>query len=261
MAKLTKAQFKAHNAACELLAKDRLNEDDRWFVLEHWREDATHVNSAAGAFFTPPMLARDFAIETTGPRVIDLCAGIGTLALMVWNKSFWGREPIEIVCVERNPDYAAVGRKVLPEATWIVGDVFNLPPNLGRFDCAISNPPFGATRRDGASPRYTGRAFEYHVIDIASDLADWGVFIIPQESAPFRYSGQRCYRVERSAAYETFVTTTGIELLPNCGIDTEFSRGDWHGVAPAVEIVTADFVEARAARRPAQPDMFEEKAA
>jgi hypothetical protein len=257
MSKLSKAQIKAHTEACRVLTKDRLSEDERWFVLENWKESATHINSAAGAFFTPPMLARDFAIETCGPRVIDLCAGIGCLAFMVWNKSGWAREPIEIVCVERNPDYAAVGRKVLPEARWIVGDVFDLPSDLGLFDCAISNPPFGSTDRGGRSaPRYQGRAFEYHVIDVASDLANWGAFIIPQNSAPFTYSGKPAYEWRPGSEYEKFQAATGIALGASCGIDCDVYRGDWNGVAPAVEIVTADFAEARQASKPAQSDLF-----
>ncbi|MBI5940132.1 MAG: methyltransferase [Caulobacterales bacterium] len=256
MSKLSKAQYRTHQQACDLLTKDRLTEDDRWFVLENWQESARHVNSQAGAFFTPPMLARDFAIETCGPRIIDLCAGIGMLAFMAWNKSDWGRQPIELVCVEQNPDYVEVGRKVLPEATWIVGDIFALP-NLGHFDCAIGNPPFGATPRAGTGPRYRGRAFEYHVIDVASDIADWGTFIIPQTSAPFRYSGQPHYEWRPGETYEAFRKQTGIELGANCGIDCDFHKDGWRGVAPTVEIVTADFQLAREARRPAQVDLFE----
>lgn len=252
MSKLTKAQYKAHQQAVELLARDVLTEDDRWFVLENWQESATHVNSQAGAFFTPPMLARDFAIEVSGPRVIDLCAGIGMLAFMVRNRVLWGADPVEFVCVEKSPDYVAVGRKVLPEATWIVGDVFDLPGGLGRFDFAISNPPFGATPRDLKAPRYRGKAFEYHVIDVASDLADYGAFIIPQNSAPFRYSGHTHFEQTLPESYRRFLAETGIELGANCGIDCEYYRGEWRGVAPAVEIVTADFTEARASRTAAK---------
>lgn len=260
MSKLSKAQYKAHNEACALLEKDRLSEDDRWFVLENWQESARHVNSAAGAFFTPVMLARDFNIEVAGPRILDLCAGIGCLAFMAWNKAGWGREPIDITCVELNPDYIAVGRKVLPEARWIEASVFDLPRDLGRFDCVISNPPFGKTPRQGSAPRYTGSAFEYHVIDIASDLGDYGAFILPQMSAPFRYSGQRHYEVSESDAYRAFRDQTGIELGASCGIDTSTHRGDWRGVAPVTEIVTADFAEARKARQSDQADLFGEAA-
>lgn len=255
MSKLTKAQAKAHAEAVRVLTKDRLSEDDKWFVLENWREDATHINSVAGAFFTPPMLARDLAIEAAvGRTLVDLCAGIGTLAFF----SSMGRDVERIVCVEANPDYAAVGRKLLPQAEWIVADIFDLPAGLGRFDCAVSNPPFGAVKRSGSAPRYSGRAFEFHVIDIASDLADWGAFIIPQGSAPFEYSGRRDYRERQSAEHDRFVKAAGFRLQMNCGIDCSAYRDEWRGVAPAVEIVVADFAEARADRAEAQtPTLFD----
>lgn len=272
MAKLTKPQAKAHQQACDLLMKDVLTEDDKLFVLEHWQESAKHINTIAGAFFTPIGLARDFAIEVTGRRVIDLCAGIG--ALSFWCAQHAWTEPPEIVCVEMNPDYVAVGRKLVPEATWIVGSVFDLPGDLGRFDCAIGNPPFGATARNSRGPRYTGREFELHVIDVASDHADYGVFIIPQITAPFRYSGcpsggwPKTVREGIGSGYldcpgevhDRLKAQTGIVLGSSCGIDTSAYRGDWHGVSVSTEIVTADFVEARQRRSPAQINMFDQAA-
>lgn len=246
MAKLTKPQAKMHSQACALLEKDVLTEDDKWFVLEHWQESANHVNTVAGAFFTPVGLANDFAIEVSGHRIIDLCAGIGCLSFMRYQRGRWDEKYPEITCVELNPAYVEVGKKILPEAMWICGSVFDLP-DLGRFDCAISNPPFGATPRSGArGPRYTGNKFEYHVIDVASLIADFGVFIIPQMSAPFRYSGQPYYREEKSDEYLKFVGQTGVEMHPGCGIDCEYHRSDWHGVAVAVEVVTCEFPQVEA---------------
>ncbi len=245
MAKLTKADAKKHAEACQLLAKEKLSLVEKEFVLENWREDANHINSAGGAFFTPPALARDFSVEATGPRVIDLCAGIGNLAFAVWHRY----DLTHITCVEINPDYIAVGKKILPEATWIQADIFALPQDIGHFDCAIANPPFGATKASGKAPRFSGRLFEYRVIDIAGDLADYGVFIIPQTSAPFEYSGKPCYRSTVQDRYTNFVQQTAITLGANCGIDTSVHRNDWTIIPPPVEIVTADFLEARAARR------------
>lgn len=257
MAKLTKQQAARHLEACDLLKKDTLTEDDRWFVLEHWQESANHINSVAGAFFTPLGLARSFTIEAHGHRIIDLCAGIGTLAFMVRAMRCYGQAP-EIVCVELNPAYVEVGRKVLPEAQWICADVFSLDvAQVGRFDQAISNPPFGkVARKTCAAPRYTGGKFEYHVVDIASGVADYGTFILPQESAPFRYSGRQRFEPVSSSAYQRFSQQTGIELTNNCGIDTSEHQSEWRGVAPAVEIVLSDFTEARQRRAPAEPDLF-----
>src|SRR5262249_47611369 len=75
---------------------------------------------------------------------------------------------LEIVCIEQNPDYVTVGKKVLPEATWICANVLDLPASLGRFDCAIANPPFGRIKSTGAAPRYTGAEFEYSVSRLAA---------------------------------------------------------------------------------------------
>lgn len=260
MAKLSKAQAKAHEAAVDLLAKDVLSEDDKFFVLENWQESAEHINSIAGAFFTPWELARDFSIEVSGKRILDLCAGIGALSFLYRQSCLWERLEPEIVCIERNPAYAAVGRKILPQARWIEGDVFDLPADLGRFDFAIGNPPFGSTKRTGRAPRYTGDKFEYHVIDIASDLADYGVFIVPQMSAPFRYSGQQNYERTEHDHCKAFAAQTGIELGHSCGIDTSGYDKQWHGVSVSTEIVTVDFIEARKTRQPAQTDMFAEAA-
>lgn len=249
MAKLTKAEAKTHAEACKLLTRERLSLDERYFILEHWREDATHVNSVAGAFFTPPSLARDFAIEVAGARVIDLCAGIGALAFAVSQRYDFGLDvSSNITCVEINPDYIAVGRKILPEATWVQADVFDLPRDIGNFDCAIANPPFGVTTGSRKGPRFTGNIFEYRVIDIASDLADFGVFIIPQASAPFEYSGKQSYRDNQHDRYLEFLRQTSIHLAANCGIDTSMHRNDWTITPPPIEIVTADFLESRAAR-------------
>lgn len=245
MSKLTKAKAKLHQQACDLIVSDRtLTYDERMFVLEHWQESAKHVNSVAGAFFTPLGLASDFDLHVSGRRIIDLCAGIGTLSFMAMRTGFYNEPVPEVVCIEINPDYVAVGRRIVPDATWICGSVFDLPPDLGRFDCAISNPPFGAVQRNGKTgPRFTGPEFEYHVIDIAGTIADEGAFIIPQMSAPFRYSGEPCFREEIDARYRRFTEQTGITLRNNIGIDTTFYQDDWHGVSPRVEIAVADFRE------------------
>jgi predicted RNA methylase len=248
MSKLTKAQVAAQSKAEALLANDTLTDDDRFFILEHWQESATNINSAVGAFFTPYALAADMALELSDlrgtVRVLDLCAGVGTLGLAVLRKNARqiqnGTLELEIVCVESNPDYVRVGRKILPEAQWVEASIFDLP-DLGRFGFAISNPPFGKVKRDGNAPRYTGADFEYHVIDIAAHHAEVGVFILPQMSVPFRYSGQPCYRQESMTKHDRCVQQTAIHLEAGCGVDTSIYRDAWHGVSVVAEIATCDF--------------------
>ncbi|WP_109790630.1 MULTISPECIES: methyltransferase [Pseudomonas] len=238
MAKISKEAAKRHKQALDLVHSDkRLTLDDRFFILENFHEGATNMNGLAGAFFTPEGLARDLSIEVCGGgrSIIDLCAGIGGLAFACRDKAK------RIVCVEQNPEYAAVGKRVMPEAEWIVGDVFSLG-DIGHFDWAISNPPFGAIKT-GSSVKgaYTGAKFEYRVIELASKLADNGTFIIPQQSAPFRYSGERGYRVAIETECAKFMEQTGIVLGNNCGLDTSSYLNEWKGVSPMCEIVVCEF--------------------
>lgn len=249
MAKLSKAQRKAHQEAEAILTKDRLTEDEKDFVFQNWHEGANFENGAAGAFFTPWGLAGDFAIDARGGRVIDLCAGIGILSYFIWCRSQYGQRPADITCVEINPRYAEIGRKLLPEARWINADVFDWRElDLGRFDCAISNPPFGRVKRRGDGPRYRGPEFEFHVVDIAAEIAEYGAFIVPQQSASFRYSGSQYYqRLEKGRGVE-FERQTGLVMEGGAGIDTAYYQAEWKDVAPLCEIVCIDFEECRERR-------------
>lgn len=257
MAKLSKAQIKAHNRALEILTQGRLSDEDADFVFDNWMESANHVNSAAGAFFTPREMSWSFAIEVGGHRILDLCAGIGILGYAVYHRSLWGNDgPCDITCVEINPDYIAVGKKVLPQATWIQADAL-AELDIGRFDWVISNPPFG---------RFQGHAnFDLAVVEAAERYADLGTFILPAGSVPWAYSGRPCFEADsRSDVAKRFRDRTKIDLTPNCGIDCSTWEMDWRGAAPKVEIALADFAEARALRKPAtaaptdQPDLFAE---
>jgi SAM-dependent methyltransferase len=248
VAKLTKKQAQLHREACALVDLDRqLTEDEKDFVLDHWQESSTAANSLEGAFFTPRGLARDLSVELVGmnvTRVLDLGAGTGRLAFEC-RRLFahrWNGEPRrELVCVERNRSYVKVGKRVLPEATWICADIFDLPSmSLGEFDAAIGNPPFGAVARSGDAPGYRGRRFEYHAITIAALFARYGVFLVPQTSAPFRSSGRPDLTWEADEEYQRFHRATGLELMPGCGWDTSYYAADWRGVSPTVEIVTCD---------------------
>jgi predicted RNA methylase len=237
--KLTKAQTKVMTEVNKLVALDRrLTEDERLFVLENFQEGATHDSGAMGAFFTPWGLARDFSIEVPSGcgSIVDLCAGIGSLAYACEGKAK------STICVERCAEYVRVGRKVMPDATWIHADVFDgWWKAFEPFDAAISNPPFGRIKADVYEGRYKGAEFEYKVIELASRIARWGTFIVPQMSAPFRYSGNRDYQESIADKCRKFMDQTAIALDANCGIDTETYRGDWHGVSPVCEVVVCDF--------------------
>lgn len=237
MAKLTKPQAKAHAEAEALINCGRpLKDEEKKFILDHWQESATNINSIAGAFFTPRGLAQDFSLEVNGGKVIDLCAGIGCLGYYVEQKA------TSLVCVEANPEYVRVGKRILPEAQWINASIFDPSATaLTGFDWAISNPPFGNIRADDYRGRYKGAAFELKTIEQASRMAGFGAFILPQNSTPFRYSGRQCYAEERAELVQRFEAQTGIEMQFNCGIDTSVHRNDWKGVSPLCEIVVCEF--------------------
>ena len=243
MAKLTKAESKLHHAAVALLSKESLSEQDIEFFYTNWRADAEHDVGRAGAFFTPLGLAYDMAMMGANHRegrIIDLCAGIGVLTYAHINRYY--KPNLKFVCIEKNPAYVAIGKKLLPDVEWICGDVFDvLSMGLGHFDAAISNPPFGKVERNGkTAPRYTGAKFELHVMDIAAHLSDYGCFISPQNSFPFRYSGRPYHSHETDRAYDNFHKQTGITLSCD-SIDTTMHRDDWHGVSPLVEVGSCDF--------------------
>lgn len=269
MSRLTKREAKLHDEAEAILAKDALSDEEKDFVIAHWQESATSVNTTAGAFFTPLGMAETFTVEVGAVRsCIDLCAGMGTLSLAIWRahqhrQSWEGTPTPRLVCAELNPEYVRVGRKLLPEAEWVNASIFDLPDNLGHFDVAVSNPPFGKLKRDGDSPTYAGGEFEYHVISIASQLADYGVFIIPNMSLGWQYSGEHTLYQERASAKHTrFVKQTGINLTAGCGIDCHTWIEEWHGVAPQVEVACADFTDSdvKRATPPAETDALFEAA-
>lgn len=238
--KLTKAHAKAMIEVNRLVSLDRaLTLEEREFILENYQESTGGDNVLLGAFFTPQSLARELAIEVSDCNsIVDLCAGIGSLAFACKGRAE------KIVCVETNAEYVRVGRKVMPEATWIHADVFGDWINdFDRFDFAISNPPFGAIRAETWKGKYSGPRFEYKVIELASRVARTGTFIVPQQSAPFRYSAFQQFEVKQDEQCRKFIEATGIEMEMNCGIDTSVSRNEWHGVSPVCEIVTCDFDE------------------
>ncbi|WP_284315915.1 methyltransferase [Labrys miyagiensis] len=252
MGKLCKAEMKAHAEAEALLRKGALSENEKDFVLENWHPGAEHNVAAAGVFFTPTDLAADFALEPGRGRVIDLCAGIGGLAYWVQQRSKW-RGAVDLTCIEINPRFVEIGRKLLPEARWICADVLDWRKWWQRelegtmFDWAIANPPFGKLPTSG--DRRGFMAFEFAVIDIASEIADNGVFILPQSSASFRYSGRQCFELLISGPGVAFEQQTGLFMDCGIGIDTSICRDHWRGVAPLCEIVTVEFAEWRERRQ------------
>lgn len=262
--KLTKSQIAAHHKAEDLISSSShpLSLDEREFILDNYHPAARHINSIAGAYFTPRSLAHDLSIYIPdNATVIDLCAGIGSLAyqslLRFHSSNYYRRHrhvPIgQITCIEINPDYIAVGRRVVPEALWIRADIFSLPacieymadrPEGEAFDFAICNPPFGRSRslyKSNLLPLH-GSPIELNALYVASRLARCGAFILPQDSCPFIYSGQRGHTHRTTSTWSQFYRQTHIDLSSS-SIDCSIYRDDWRDVSPNVEIALYDLDE------------------
>ena len=107
------------------------------------------------------------------------------------------------------------------------------------FDWAIVSPLFGKVA--ALSDRRGFKSFEFAAIDIASEIADNDVFVLPQGSASFRYSGRPCVERLTLGTCIGFAQRTGVFMDCGIGIDTCIYRGQWRGVAPLCEIVTMKF--------------------
>jgi hypothetical protein len=256
LAKLTKQQYKLHNQAVEILNKETLTFNDKLFVYQNWNESAESINSQAGAFFTPIGLAQDFSLEIIeNESLIDLCAGIGMLSFFAYH---W-KNCKEITCVELNPKYVEVGKKLLPEATWLNASIFDYK-KFKHHHQSISNPPFGKIKTGideelKKELNYKGSDFEFITIEIASNISDYGSFLIPQGSTPFKYSGSDIgfidlrlkskgynpYEQEPSRKVKKFLKETNFNPIFNSGIDTNFYKKEWKGVSPTCEIINFDW--------------------
>lgn len=246
--KLSKAQAKLHNQAVEITQQAELSHDEKIFVLENYHEGATNINGTAGAFFTPLSLGRSFNLETYSDKnVIDLCAGIGHLTWQMQRQAEIEGRTAKFTCVEINPEYYEIGKKIIPHADWYLADVtdkffWDELMTGEKFSQAISNPPFGniKTGVNTMPLKYTGAQFEFKVVEIATIVADCGTFILPQMSTPFKYSGAAekdgyYAKKGRSDKYDRFSHATGIEFAFNMGIDAK--TDEWKGVSPTCEIV------------------------
>ncbi len=241
MAKITKRKLKLHDEALELVRLERdLTMTEKEFVLENYKPYATHNVTETNAFFTPLELAIAATAEMPAPydyennvKVIDLCAGIGMLSFAYYHYSGFRSDFIDLVCVELDAEYVEVGKKILPEATWIQGSIMDteLIESLGKFDGFISNPPFMKLGD------YKGT---YTTSKIGMSIAAYGVVIVPQRNCPFEYSGKNQFAKVNNRDYDKFLEAEGISYSASC-IDTEtIDDLKWDDVNVTTEVVIVD---------------------
>lgn len=247
--KLSKQQIKLHEECESLLNKEVLTFEEKIFVYENWFPAYNNQIGKIASFFTPYGLTKDFQLHICGDRIIDLCAGIGVLSFGYFHHvKDWDNKIIEVVCIEQNPEFVKVGKKLFPEATWICTDAIDEKTynDLGHFDYAVSNPPYGNIKHSSSAQwlLYKGSEFEYKIIEIASKISKRSAFIIPQQSCPFKYSGEIWgIKEHTSSKLEKFIKETKINLRMNIGVDCNYHKDDWKGASPTVEIACIDKYE------------------
>ncbi|MGH6781723.1 MAG: hypothetical protein ACREB5_06425, partial [Sphingomonadaceae bacterium] len=169
-----------HQKALDLVYSDRkLTEDEVEFVFENFQEGADASTRIVGAHFTPAELSRDLAANIDAEYYVDLFAGIGRLTRSVLDFYAWPGKR-QAICVELNPSFIEVGRRLVPDAHWIQADLLTEDaadtiakaiaglgwPVGSRRTAVISNPPYGYGKLDGQR----GVQIEYQAIEIGAAL-------------------------------------------------------------------------------------------
>lgn len=262
MGKISKRQMQKHQEALKILEKNVLSHDEKEFVFENYHEGATNMNNLVSAHFTPESIALSMAhCIRTKDFIVDLCAGIGMLSYKAFRFYQCGSidsEPrLTGICVENCTEYYNIGRKLLPEFHWINGDIFddNIISEIQELTkdktfSIISNPPFGRQVKSTSDKlKYTSAEFEYKIIELGAILGAYdGVFLIPQQSCPFRITGSRgnTFSEEyKTSAYNKFVKQTGLEINANQGFTTEITESEdgWKDVSITTEIAIMEYDE------------------
>lgn len=174
--KISRRDYELHDEAVALAQKPKLTTDEKCFVLDHYDPRAKHNVAKCGAFFTPREIARATAMwhgGTGSGRVVDACAGIGALAFELEDYGVG-----HLICIEQNPEFVAIGKKIVPDATWLCGDIFTMLPTLHGITNAITNPPFGKVATNG-SKNFPGAAHMGVLELLAKHTKCGGVAIIP----------------------------------------------------------------------------------
>lgn len=253
MSRLSKREIKQQRDLMNLIASGLTTNDYQYiiderieYIYENFHPSMIDNQTENGAFYTPYGLAQDVAVfSNRSGHIVDVCAGIGILAYRLKQMDSYDKNIKSITCIELNPQAVEIGKKLLPTANWICGNVFDqelweeltkdLPDN--RFDFMVSNPPFGKdmNKRKADWLNMTGER-DLMVLELCLKYSKGGYFIVPVQSAPFRYSGHHYYENDQSKWSKKFIrfvkaTQDNYKYNFSCdGIDASIYREEWKGL-------------------------------
>ena len=230
--KLSRAEIKLQKQVQELIESDRnLTFEELEFIYENFNPGYISDVTIHSAYFTPLDMAYDFALFAGKSGImVDMCAGIGVLSFAAKTRDTYDGNIKQQICIERNPEYMKIGKRLLPSAHWIEGDIFDkslwdsIITKYGNIDCIVSNPPFGKVSKtdiDRSWLDYKGADIDIASIEISLKHTDNVSMILPVNSCTFRYSGRQYFEEVENKKIEKLKKETGLSFyMSNPGIDT-----------------------------------------
>lgn len=238
--KLTKAEIKIQKQVFELLKKDNLTNEEIDWIYENINAGYISDVTTHSFYQTPLNLSYDAVLMwPTHGVLIDMAAGFGILTHCAKIRDGYNKDIKHYVCIERNPVYIEIGKKLCPYADWIEGDIFNknvwdsIKQKYGRIDCIMSNPPFGKVSKSDADKswlKYKGSDLEIAAIEVALVNCDKQYncsFILPVGSLTFRKNMAGGYMEHvQCRKIDKLKKEMGVEFYMSwCSIDTDVYEG------------------------------------
>lgn len=217
------------------------------FIFTYWMPGAEHSIGKGGIFFTPPEYALSVAwVSSATGRVLEPTAGIGVIAHKLIQ--FRGLQPgcVDITCIEQQPKFVEIGKRLIPEATWLCGDTADILPKLPMFDSCIGNPPFGRV------PTLKGEAHYLICSLMCRHTKHGGVMLLPANAHDQQSTGDKpstsysSWSEDNEGWHITETAFVGPEHFNGCSLKTSIcelwkERIDTHKInEPNIELDQLD---------------------
>ena len=238
--RVSKKQTRQHDRLMAMLSSsDRLSVDQIESFYDDFVPSSMANTTKLNAFFTPQSVAQEISVfcDCDGSTVLDLAAGIGSLSYGILSS---GRKPKRVVAIEINPEFVKIGKRLLPEVEWICGDIFDATAmkRLGRFDWVISNPPFNVPMPPDVKKDAGPVTSDLAAVVVALTVANDGMFILPQKSTPWKFSGRQTYECSNPpTAVRRFMDRHPSINFYCVSCDLAYCKDDWQDGITMPELV------------------------